>query len=74
MRVHPIGVRENLERILRSEGPLHDFTYGGVTAMGLGAGSAHTVYFYVNELYKRIMTSSVSDPTNNHTADAVSGL
>lgn len=26
MRVRPIGVRENLVRILRSEGPLHDFT------------------------------------------------
>lgn len=68
----PIGVREVLVKILRSEGPAG--LYGGVTAMGLVAGPAHAVYFSVYELCKRAITTNSSDPNNNHVAHAVSGI
>lgn len=67
--VHPIGVRQAFNSILKLEGPAG--LYRGIGAMGLGAGPAHAVYFSVYELCKEYF--SRGDP-NNSVAHAVSGV
>lgn len=63
------GLRHALASILRLEGPLG--LYRGISAMGLGAGPAHAVYFSVYEMAKKFL--SRGNP-NNPAAHAASGV
>ncbi|XP_078435414.1 mitochondrial RNA-splicing protein MRS3-like [Wolffia australiana] len=63
-------LRSALSSLLRSQGPLA--LYRGLSAMGLGAGPAHAVYFSVYELCKEFLSRG-GNP-NNPFAHASSGV
>ncbi|XP_020582096.1 mitoferrin-1 [Phalaenopsis equestris] len=65
----PAGLRHALTSIFRLEGPLG--FYRGIGAMGLGAGPAHAVYFFVYEKAKVYL--SRGNP-NNPATHAASGV
>ncbi|KAJ0978356.1 hypothetical protein J5N97_013830 [Dioscorea zingiberensis] len=65
----PLGLRETLRSVLRQQGILG--LYRGISAMSLGAGPAHAVYFSVYELSKKRL--SKNNP-NNPLAHAASGV
>ncbi|KAH7667545.1 Mitochondrial carrier protein [Dioscorea alata] len=65
----PLGLRETLRSVLRNQGL--PGLYRGISAMGLGAGPAHAVYFSVYELFKKRL--SKNNP-NNPLAHASSGV
>ncbi|XP_022875377.1 mitoferrin-like [Olea europaea var. sylvestris] len=67
--VESASVKQAVQSILKSEGPIG--FYRGIGAMGLGAGPAHAVYFSVYEFCKKRF--SRGNP-NNHLAHAVSGV
>ncbi|KAA8543704.1 hypothetical protein F0562_021550 [Nyssa sinensis] len=67
--IKSVGLRQALGSILKSEGPAG--LYRGISAMGLGAGPAHAVYFSVYEICKK--TFSGGNP-NHSAAQAVSGV
>ncbi|KAJ8898982.1 hypothetical protein K2173_008484 [Erythroxylum novogranatense] len=64
-----VGVGRALGSILKLEGPAG--LYRGISAMGLGAGPAHAVYFSVYELCKRLFSGGSMNDTVVH---AVSGV
>ncbi|KAL3530937.1 hypothetical protein ACH5RR_010259 [Cinchona calisaya] len=63
------GISQAVQSILKSEGPAG--LYRGITAMGLGAGPAHAVYFAVYETCKKALSGG--NP-NNPVAHAASGV
>lgn len=67
--IKSIGVRQAFRSILQKEGPAG--LYRGISAMGLGAGPAHAVYFSVYETCKEYL--SIGNP-DNPVAHAVSGV
>ncbi|XP_077212989.1 uncharacterized protein LOC143848076 [Tasmannia lanceolata] len=64
-------LRQALRSVLTHEGPIG--LYRGITAMSLGAGPAHAVYFSVYELCKEFF-SNPNPNSNNSAAHAVSGV
>ncbi|MED6218210.1 hypothetical protein PIB30_024849 [Stylosanthes scabra] len=69
----PFGLRQSLASILKLEGP--SSLYRGISAMALGAGPAHAVYFSVYEFCKQAFSSS-SITTNKYSSlvHAASGV
>ncbi|XP_015961300.1 uncharacterized protein LOC107485298 [Arachis duranensis] len=65
-------LRQSLSSILKLEGP--SSLYRGISAMALGAGPAHAVYFSVYEFCKQAFSSSFT--TNNYSSlvHAASGV
>ncbi|KAJ6824267.1 mitochondrial RNA-splicing protein MRS3 [Iris pallida] len=66
------GLRSVLSSILRSEGPLS--LYRGISAMSLGAGPAHAVYFSFYELSKSFLGEKVANPNLSSLVHAASGV
>ncbi|KAG5515055.1 hypothetical protein RHGRI_036182 [Rhododendron griersonianum] len=67
--IKSVGLRQALTSILKTEGPAG--LYRGISAMGLGAGPAHAVYFSVYEVCKKAF--SKGNP-NNPAAHAAAGV
>lgn len=64
------SLRQALSSIMKTEGP--SGLYRGISAMGLGAGPAHAVYFSVYEFCKKALISRTSP--NNPAAHAAAGV
>ncbi|XP_027350899.1 mitoferrin-like [Abrus precatorius] len=72
--VHSLGLRKTLSSIIKLEGPKR--LYRGITAMGLGAGPAHAVYFSVYEVCKETLEKMNinMNKKNNSVVHAFSGV
>ncbi|KAL8536456.1 hypothetical protein ACS0TY_011894 [Phlomoides rotata] len=63
------SIRQAVQSILKSDGPIG--FYRGIGAMALGAGPAHAVYFSAYEICKKSFSGGNPD---NHAAHAASGV
>ncbi|GER37938.1 mitochondrial substrate carrier family protein [Striga asiatica] len=67
-----LNLRQSLSSIMKLQGL--SGLYRGITAMGLGAGPAHAIYFSVYESSKKFLSSFGSPNNNNVVAHAASGV
>ncbi|CAA0827480.1 Mitochondrial substrate carrier family protein [Striga hermonthica] len=66
-----LNLRQSLSSIMKLQGL--SGLYRGITAMGLGAGPSHAIYFSVYESSKKFLSSS-GIPNNSAVAHAASGV